>query len=112
MSGTKITGDPDWALDADGHLINADAWTQGFAQAIADQEGWVLNQDHWWLIDFVRDYFQTYGNPPLMRTVIGAYRTHKDDPSLGSASLYQLFSEHPIRQACRLGGLPKPDWCI
>lgn len=112
MSATHDTELKDWVLDADGHLVDSTTWGKSFAMLTARQEGWELSDDHWWLIEFVRHYHQSYGNPPLMRTVVGAYRTHKNDPSLGSAALYQLFPDHPIRQACRLGGLPKPDWCI
>lgn len=101
-----------WTLDSDGHLIDGKAWSPDFAEAIASTHGITLREDHWWLIGWVRDYYQAYGNPPLMRSVVVAYRAHKRDPSLGSAALYALFDEHPIRWACLLGGLPKPDWCL
>ena len=99
-------------LDADGHLAEPETWSREFAITQAAEHGIELGEDHWWLIDWVRQYHQRYGNPPLMRSVVVAYRAHKEDPSLGSAALYALFAEHPIRSACLLGGLPKPDWCI
>jgi len=101
-----------WPTDEDGHLIDASQWTKAFATEVARQQGMHLTEDHWWMIEWVRSYHQNYGNPPLMRTVVAAYREHKKDPSLGSASLYSLFADHPIRQACQLAGLPKPDWCL
>jgi tRNA 2-thiouridine synthesizing protein E len=101
-----------WTLDEHGHLKDPTQWTRAFGQAVADHEGITLTDDHWWLIEWVRAYWLRYGNPPLMRTVVQAVRDHKADPNLGSAVLYGWFSEHPIREACRLGGLPKPDWCL
>jgi len=100
------------ALDADGHLADSTDWSRQVAEALAAEEGVALTSQHWWLIDFVRDYQQRYGTPPLMRVAVAELRTARDDPSLGSRELYRLFSDHPIRQACRLAGYPKPDWCI
>ena len=104
--------DHHWVLDNDGHLAEPATWSPEFAQVCALKDAVSLTDDHWWLIRWVRDYWLSYGNPPLMRTTVQALRAHKDDSRLGSAALYALFSDHPIRQACRYGGVPKPDWCI
>jgi tRNA 2-thiouridine synthesizing protein E len=97
--------------DDDGHLSDPEAWTPALAQRLAAEDGLVLEQGHWWLIDFVRRYHQQYGNPPLMRTLVAALRTERGGES-GSRELYRLFPDGPVRLACKYGGLPKPDWCI
>jgi tRNA 2-thiouridine synthesizing protein E len=102
----------DVPLDEDGHLADPADWSRDLAWAMADGEGLDLTDRHWWVIDFVREYHQRYATPPLMRVLIAAMRTAFDDPELSSRDLYRLFSQHPVRQACRLGGYPKPDWCI
>lgn len=112
MVETLVAGDQTWSLDDEGHLADPSAWSEAFVSAMAEAQGWVLSDDHWWLIRWVRDYWLQYKNPPLMRTVVVAYRAHKDNPKLNSQALYDLFADHPIRQACLLGGVPKPDWCI
>jgi len=99
-------------LDDDGHLIDPDDWSQSLAVELSRREGLVLTDAHWWVIDFVRAYHARYGNPPLMRVLIGEFRNFKNEPELSSRELYRLFSDNPVRQACRLGGYPKPDWCI
>lgn len=99
-------------LDADGHLAAAREWRPAVARAMAELDGQELGPDHWWLIEFVRDHHHTYGTPPLMRVVVAALRRQKDDVSLTSRELYRLFADNPVRQACRYGGLSKPDWCI
>jgi len=100
------------ALDADGHLLDPSDWSRSLAVELARLDGVQLTDAHWWIIDFVRSHCARYGTPPLMRVLIGEFRTSRNDPEMSSRQLYQLFSEHPIRQACRLGGYPKPDWCI
>lgn len=99
-------------LDADGHLSEPQKWRPAFATAMAELDGRRLGPDHWWLIDFVREYHHRYGTPPLMRVVVAAFRQQKADAGLSSRELYRLFPDNPVRQACRYGGLPKPDWCI
>ncbi len=100
------------ALDEDGHLADPEQWTSAFARALADRDGIELSADHWWLIEFVRDYHETYETPPLMRVVVAALRKARNDSSIGSRELYRLFSDNPVRDGCRYAGLKKPDWCI
>lgn len=100
------------ALDEHGHLRDPVCWRPAVARALAAQDGQTLTAGHWWLIEFVRDYHHHYNNPPLMRVVVSALREKRGDPAVSSRDLYQLFPDHPIRQACRYGGLPRPDWCI
>ena len=111
-TGIIETDEQTFVLDDDGHLADPNTWTRAFAEQLASNDGRVLSEDQWWLIEWVRDYWRSYGNAPLMRSVVVAYRAYKQDPSLGSASIYDLFTDNPVREACRLGGVPKPDWCI
>lgn len=112
LKNTVEGGENRWQLDQDGHLADPVTWSPAFAEAVALADDLSLSDDRWWLIEWVRHYWLSYGNAPLMRSVVVAYRDHRQDPSLGSASLYGLFADNPIREACRLGGVPKPDWCI
>jgi tRNA 2-thiouridine synthesizing protein E len=105
-----VAGEP-IALDGEAFLLEKDQWFPEVAEALAYRDGIRLGEDHWWLIDFVRDYHARYGNPPLMRVVVSEHRKRRPD-SRGSRDLYRLFPEGPVREACRYGGLPKPDWCI
>ncbi len=102
----------DHALDQHGHLQNAGEWSKELGLALALADGISLNEEHWWVIEFVRQHHQTYGTPPLMRVLIKALREYRDQQDLGSRELYRLFPDNPVRQACKYGGLPPPDWCI
>ncbi len=99
-------------FDEHGHLADAASWNPALAEGLAGADGVRLEAAHWWVIEFVRDYHARYGNPPLMRTLLAAWREHIGDASAGSRDLYRLFSDNPVRQACLYGGLPKPDWCL
>jgi len=114
MSGTGVIEceGREIALDADGHLIDCSDWSRSLADTMASQDGLTLTDDHWWLIDFVRNHHARYGTPPLIRVAIGALRQARADPTITSRALYRLFNDNPIREACRLAGYPKPDWCI
>ena len=98
------------ALDAEGFLVTPSCWQPAVAEALAARDGIALDDGHWWLIEFVRDYYQRYGNPPLMRVVVAALRERQGEAS--SRDLYRLFPDGPVRLACKYGGLPKPEWCI
>jgi tRNA 2-thiouridine synthesizing protein E len=99
------------ALDHEGHLADATQWTREVAVELAERDGVVLESSHWWVIEFVRSYHLRYGNPPLMRTLVAAWRDEYGQDS-GSRDVYRLFPDGPVRLACKYGGLPKPDWCI
>ena len=99
-------------LDEDGHLRNADLWSEAIANSLAEQDGIRLNEDHWWLIRFVQQHYERYGMPPLMRVVIRQWRQQPGRADVSSRTLYRLLPDGPIRLACRYAGLPKPESCI
>lgn len=105
------TGDGPVRLDEHGHLVNAGDWTEAVANALAQRDAVLLDDGHWWLIRFVREYHLRYDNPPLMRTLVAELKAAGRSGD-GSRYLYRLFPDGPVRLACKYGGLPKPDWCL
>jgi len=99
------------ALDEEGFLVEPGQWFREVGEALADRDGIRLGDDHWWLIEFVRDHHARYATPPLMRVVVAEHRKSHPE-SRGSRDLYRLFPDGPVRLACKYGGLPKPEWCI
>ncbi len=98
-------------LDEHGHLADASDWTPAVARWLAAVDGVVLDEEQWWLIEYVREYHLRYGNPPLMRTLVAALKKARPEVA-GSRHLYRLFPDGPVRLACKYGGLPPPDWCL
>ena len=99
-------------FDAHHHLCDAQRWSPALMQALAQSADVPLTDELTWLVNWVREYHLSYGNPPLMRTLVSALRAERQDPSLGSRAIYAIHPTHPVRMACCLGGLPRPEWCI
>lgn len=99
-------------LGPDGHLIDPDDWTEALAGEMARRDGLELCDLRWWLIRFVRGHYREYGMPPLMRIAVQAMRRETGIEDASSRSLYRLFPDGPIREACRYAGLPRPESCI
>jgi tRNA 2-thiouridine synthesizing protein E len=102
----------DIELDENGHLRDAERWTVSVAERLAARNGVELDAEHWWLIRFVRRHWESYGMPPLMRVAVQAMREEGVVADASSRTLYRLFPEGPIREACRYAGLPPPESCI
>ncbi|MGK7295319.1 MAG: TusE/DsrC/DsvC family sulfur relay protein [Candidatus Wenzhouxiangella sp. M2_3B_020] len=100
------------ALGPDGHLLHSDEWSEAVAERMAAQDGVELDAVRWWLIRFVRRHHLEYGTPPLMRVVVRAMREQGIVENASSRTLYRLFPDGPIGDACRYAGLPRPESCI
>lgn len=100
------------ALGSDGHLLDPGDWSEAVAEEMARLDGAELCDLQWWLIRFVRTHFDDYGMPPLMRVAVSAMRSNAGVDDASSRTLYRLFPDGPIREACRYGGLPRPESCI
>lgn len=99
-------------LTPDGHLVDPDDWSDAVAEEMARRDKVELCELRWWLIRFVRDHYREYGMPPLLRVAVMAMRRDAGVEDASSRTLYRLFPDGPIREACRYGGLPRPESCI
>ena len=90
-----------------GFLVNIEDWNEAIAAAIAEDEGITLTQQHWDVINYLRDEFiNNAGNQPNNRNMlkgIGKIWGKK----ISSKDLYDLFPGNPSKQAGRIGGLPE-----
>ena len=88
-------------LDADGNLVNLADWNEDVAKAIAAEEGiGELTDDHWKVITFMRQVFESEGDAPSIR------RLGKES-GVDTKALYKLFPEGPAKKSARIAGLPK-----
>ncbi len=96
------------ASTATGFLENIEDWSEAIAEQIAVQEGIVLIDRHWDLINFLREEFlNNAGNQPNTRNIVKAMSKKWDDKSINAKSLYDLFPGDPSKQAGKIGGLPE-----
>lgn len=93
-------------LDADGHLANPETWDENLAAEIAKDEGIeTLTEDHWKVINYMRNVFFETGDAPSIRKLT-------KESGIDTKTLYRLFPKGPAKKAAKIAGLPKPKGCI
>jgi tRNA 2-thiouridine synthesizing protein E len=92
-------------FDADGFMVDPNAWSPEVGEAIAESIGMQLTDRHWIVINFARQEFEAKGEAPTLR------RITKTTP-VNTKELYQLFPGGPAKVAARVSGLGKPTGCI
>lgn len=98
--------------DAQGYLKNSNDWSKELAVALAEQEQVTLTDEHWMVIDFVRDFYQQFNASPAIRMLVKALTQRYGEEKGNSRYLYRLFPKGPAKQATKIAGLPKPVRCI
>lgn len=93
-------------VDGDGFLTDPSIWNKEVAKLFAEVDGiGLLTDNHWAVINIIRDNFEEKGNAPMVRTIC-------KETGLKLKDIYELFPLGPARGACRVAGLPKPDGCV
>lgn len=98
--------------DEEGYLIDLAAWSEELAGLIASDEEIEMTEEHWDVVNFLREYYNEYQIAPAVRVLVKAIKK-KFGPEKGSNKyLYELFPYGPAKQACKIAGLPKPTGCV
>lgn len=93
---------------ANGFLVNIDDWDESVAAVIAEKESLTLTDEHWVLINYLRDEFiNNAGNQPNTRKMVKAITEKLPDAKIDSKYLYVLFPGDPSKQGGRIAGLPE-----
>ena len=78
-----------------GYLVNADDWSEGLAEHIANSEDLELTQRHWDVIKHLREeFFQNAGNQPNTRNLV-KHLSKLWNEKINAKTLYDLFSRGP-----------------
>ncbi|RLB58997.1 MAG: sulfurtransferase TusE [Deltaproteobacteria bacterium] len=105
MSEFKV-GDTSIEVDEDGFIQEPDKWNEDVAKALAATEGVEeMTEDHWKVVNFLREYYLEYGVAPMIRKLCKStgFKLNK---------IYELFPSGPAKGACKVAGLPKPTGCV
>ena len=93
-------------VDEDGFIQEPDCWSEALATAIAKtEEVDELTEDHWKVINYLREYYQKFGIAPMIRKLC-------KETGFQLKYIYELFPSGPAKGACKIAGLPKPDGCV
>lgn len=98
--------------DEEGYLQNLSDWSTLVATRMAQKDGIELNENHWEVITFLREYYDEYKIAPAIRILTKAMAKKLGREKGNTRYLYKLFPEGPAKQACRYAGLPKPTGCV
>ncbi|EIJ36273.1 TusE/DsrC/DsvC family sulfur relay protein [Thiothrix nivea] len=99
-------------LDEEGYLENLSDWTPEVAAALATAEDVTLTDEHWEILNFLREYYEEYQIAPAVRVLTKAVGKRLGADKGNSKYLYSLFPYGPGKQACKYAGLPKPTGCV
>ncbi|WP_020393551.1 TusE/DsrC/DsvC family sulfur relay protein [Thiolinea disciformis] len=90
-----------------GYLVDLNDWNEDVAKLIAAEEGIELTQQHWDVLEYLRDeYINNNGNQPMERAILKAMAEKWDNKKLTSKDLYTLFPRAPSKQGLKVAGLP------
>jgi dissimilatory sulfite reductase related protein len=93
-------------VDEDGFIQEPDKWDKAVAADLAKTEGvQEMGEDHWKLVEYLRDYYQKFGIAPMVRKVC-------KESGFKLKYIYELFPSGPAKGACKVAGLPKPTGCV
>lgn len=105
MTKLEIEG-KSFEVDGDGFLVHPEIWDKEIARLLAINDGTgELNEKHWTVINYIRDYWKENDMAPMVRKVC-------QNSNLRLKEVYELFPMGPAKGACKLAGLPKPDGCV
>jgi tRNA 2-thiouridine synthesizing protein E len=91
-----------------GFLVSQDDWDKNVAAVIAAAEGLSLTQDHWDVIEYLRDaYFNRNGEQPNNRAILKAMQDNWSSRKVDNKTLFDLFPGNPSKQAGKVAGLPE-----
>jgi len=91
--------------DDNGNLVNHNDWNEDVAKALAAEEGVELTQDHWDVLNYLREEYIENNNQPMERAIL------KDmgkrwGKKVSSKDMYKLFPLAPSKQGNKIAGLP------
>jgi TusE/DsrC/DsvC family sulfur relay protein len=94
------------AVDAEGFFVDPEQWSEDLVPALAAREGIDdLTDEHWQVVRFMREQWQTTGAGPSVRAL-------SKTSGVPIKRLYELFPKGPAKTAAKIAGIPKPHGCI
>lgn len=102
-----VVGGKSVELNEDGFMNHPEEWDKDVALALArEEEGLdILTEEHWKVIDYIREYYEEKNIAPMVRKVC-------KNSGFSLKHIFELFPSGPAKGACKLAGLPKPDGCV
>lgn len=104
MATTTING-KEVVVDDEGFMTQYGQWDEGIGQALATAIGVDMTDEHWKVINFLREDYKEKGETPTIRRV-------SSEGGVDTKRLFQLFPQKPAKKMSYIAGLPKPRGCL
>ena len=102
----ETLGGQEIEIDEDGFIQEPEKWNNDVAEDLAKTEdAFPMGEDHWKLVNYLRNYFLEYDIAPPIRMLCKA-------TGFNLKYVYELFPGGPAKGACKVAGLPKPTGCV
>jgi len=92
--------------------LRFDQWHRAYALKIAREQLIELGEEHWDVLQIVRDFYRETGISPNMRPLVKLLGTRGSPQLASSLELMRLFGGNPATTVAELAGLPKPVNCL
>jgi tRNA 2-thiouridine synthesizing protein E len=100
VNGEELeTGEENFLLDAN--------FSDDVPPVIAEAEKITLTDEHWQVINYLREKYKEDGQTPNFRNMVAELDEMHEGVDW-KKKLYELFPNMPARQGARVAGLPKP----
>jgi TusE/DsrC/DsvC family sulfur relay protein len=91
-------------VNEEGYFTDPSQWSREIAVEIAKEEGISLTDQHFAIMDFLRNRFNSGDNLSI--------RSINHSGVIDVKTFYQLFPGAPLKKATRIAGIPKPASCV
>ncbi len=96
-------------LDGEGYLLDLDQWSKEFVQVRAAHEQLELTDEHWEIINFIRQYYEDNNVQAPVRDMIKYFKKRWGKEKGNTRYLHKIFPlGGPQKQGNRLAGVRKP----
>ncbi|NIM93959.1 MAG: TusE/DsrC/DsvC family sulfur relay protein [Anaerolineales bacterium] len=92
-------------FDDEGYMTDPNGWNEEIAVMIAEQEGVLLTDAHWEVIEFCRKSATESGSAPTLRQITAG-------SGVSTKELFALFPKGPAKKVAKISGLGKPEGCV
>jgi len=95
--------------DEEGYLIEPEEWTTDIANSLAASEKIELNEQHWPILNCMREYYDSNRVAPDVRHVVKFLTTEQGLNKKDAKKLiFTLFPYGYVKQACKISGMKRP----
>lgn len=107
MTGITVGGVA-YELLPDGHLANVEDWNEDVAKAMAEKEGTTLTENHWEIINLMRDFYKEYNISPIRKLLVRSIVEKYGEKRASKEYLDSLFHNGILLEGSRIAGIPMP----